>query len=259
MFDLWGSENSVLREKVVEHLFFAELSKEMLLRARTPFEVLRSEFDGHGYDAVVEAEGIVRHIQFKHSRADSKVTRQKINRALTRKPGGCVIWSMVDRDTMELGPFYWLGGKPGERLGNLGDRIAKHTKGDQHGTKGPREAIRVMNRGEFERITSMAVLATRLFGDIYGRMNDHRDHWMDLSPPKRRWAEKTHFAPGLPSDELPPDMWIEVRSGSITGHFRYPDGRWLRQSEAPEDIDFRITRDGFYDLGGGYLGNDPPK
>lgn len=164
MFDLWGSENSVLREKVVEHLFLAELSKEMLLRARTPFEVLRSEFDAHGYDLVVEAKGVVRHIQFKHSRADSKVTRQKINRALTRKPGGCVIWSMVDRDTMDLGPFYWLGGGPGDPLGDLGDRIARHTKGDQHGAKAPRDAIRVMNRGQFEQVASMAGLAARLFG-----------------------------------------------------------------------------------------------
>src|SRR3546814_11215090 len=80
------SQHSTLREKVVEHLFLAELSKEMLLRAKTPFEVLRSEFDGHGYDIVVEAKGVLRHIQFKHSRADSKVRRQKVNVALTQKP-----------------------------------------------------------------------------------------------------------------------------------------------------------------------------
>src|SRR3546814_17262552 len=98
------SQHSTLREKVVEHLFLAELSKEILLRAKTPFEVLRSEFDGHGYAIVVEAKGVLRHIQFKNSRADSKVRRQKVNVALTEKPGGCLLWSRVARSTMGGGP-----------------------------------------------------------------------------------------------------------------------------------------------------------
>src|SRR3546814_17717032 len=106
------SQHSTLREKVVEHLFLAELSKEMLLRAKTPFEVLRSEFDGHGYDIVVEAKGVLRHLHFKHSRADSKVRRQKVHVPFTKKPGGCVIWSMAVRRTLGVGTFFWMGGEP---------------------------------------------------------------------------------------------------------------------------------------------------
>lgn len=58
MFDLWGPEHSVLREKVLEHIFLSELSKAFLLDLSVPFEVLRSEFDANGYDIVVEARGI---------------------------------------------------------------------------------------------------------------------------------------------------------------------------------------------------------
>lgn len=263
MFDPWGSENSTLREKVVEHLFLAELSKEMLLRAKTPFEVLRSEFDGHGYDVVVEARGVLRYIQFKHSRADSTVRRQKINLALTRKRGGCVIWSLVDRDTMALGPFFWLSGKPGHRLGNIKDKkIATHTKGNQIGFKAPRQAIRVVNRGDFTKINSISELAKCLFGDMDAPMKDpdqeQQDYWMSLAPPERRWAEKSHSPIGASSSGLPPEMLIERRDGSLTSHFRFADGSWRRQPELAEHIDFPIERDGFYDLGGGYLGESPP-
>jgi len=45
MFDLWAPEHSVLREKVIEHTFLAELSRSLLLDMKMPFEVLRSEFD----------------------------------------------------------------------------------------------------------------------------------------------------------------------------------------------------------------------
>src|SRR3546814_18808585 len=97
----------------------------MLLRAQTPFEVLRSEFDGHGYDIVVEAKGVLRHIQFKHSRADSKVRRQQVNVAFTHKPGGRVTWSMVARSTLGVGPFSWLGGTPGHAFSNIAHNVAR--------------------------------------------------------------------------------------------------------------------------------------
>src|SRR3546814_7246119 len=74
------------------------------------------------------SKGVLRHIQFKHSRADSKVRRQKVNVALTQKPGGCVIWSMVDRSTMGVGPFFWLGGKPGQALSNIGNKVARQDR-----------------------------------------------------------------------------------------------------------------------------------
>lgn len=164
MFDPWGPENSVLREKVVEHLFLAELSKALLLEVRTPFEVLRSEFDANGYDVVVEARGIVRHIQLKAARVGGKRATANVNVALATKPGGCVIWIMVDEATMELGPFYWLGGPPGMPLGEIAGRVGRHAKANAEGFKAERQAIRIVPKGKFKRIETVAALALELFG-----------------------------------------------------------------------------------------------
>ncbi len=164
MFDPWAPENSVLREKVIEHVFLAELSRALLLNTRIPFEVLRSEFDANGYDLAVEAGGILRHIQLKAGRLGGKRANVGINTALSSKPGGCVVWMMVDESTLELGPFYWLGGAPGEPLPPLGDRVGRHTKGDASGVKAFRPGMRVVSKGQFTRLETIEQVAERLFG-----------------------------------------------------------------------------------------------
>jgi hypothetical protein len=58
-------ENSTLREHIVEHLFVGDVLRALWCRGVTDIEVLRSEFDSHGYDLVMGSGGIVRHIQFK--------------------------------------------------------------------------------------------------------------------------------------------------------------------------------------------------
>src|SRR5271155_4726123 len=58
-------ENSTLRERVVEHVFVGEALRNLWRRGAVDVEVLRSEFDAHGYDLVLAHGRIVRHIQFK--------------------------------------------------------------------------------------------------------------------------------------------------------------------------------------------------
>jgi hypothetical protein len=164
MFDPWAPENSVLREKVIEHVFLADLARALLLKTRIPFEVLRSEFDANGYDLVVEAGGILRHIQLKAGRQGGKRANVGINTALSSKPGGCVVWMMVDEATLKLGPFYWLGGAPGEPLPPLGDKVGRHTKGDATGAKALRPALRVIPKGRFTRLETIEEVAEKLFG-----------------------------------------------------------------------------------------------
>ncbi len=164
MFDPWAPENSVLREKVIEHVFLAELSRALLLKTRIPFEVLRSEFDANGYDLVVEAGGVLRHIQLKAGRLGGKRANVDINTALSSKPGGCVVWMMVDEATLKLGPFYWFGGAPGEPLPPPGDRVGRHTKGDANGLKAFRPGMRVIPKGRFKRLETIEQVAATLFG-----------------------------------------------------------------------------------------------
>src|SRR3546814_1575471 len=85
-----------------------------------------------------------------------------------------------------------------------------------------------------------------------------KDFLLSLPPPARRWAQKTYFPVGIPSSQTTPNMCIERRDGLLTSHFWFADGTLVRQSEPETAIDFPMIRDGWYDLGGGYLGENPP-
>lgn len=153
---------SSLREQYLEYAFLGALCQEMRARG-IEMDILRSHTDRSGYDILLEANGIERHVQLKSSFIGAKTARQKINVRLTEKPSGCIVWMRFDSQTLELAEFLWFGATPGEPLPDLGDKIGKHEKGDQHGFKAQRAAIRVINKGRFEAIPNMEELADRLF------------------------------------------------------------------------------------------------
>ena len=203
MFDLWAPEHSVLREKVVEHIFLAELSRSLLLDLAMPFEVLRSEFDAFGYDVVIDANGVLRHVQLKATTAAGARAHVDVQVALADKPGGCVVWMFVDPATLRLGPFLWFGGAPGERLPSLGERGVKHTRGDASGEKKVRAGLRRLPKGLFARFETMQELALAMFGrskDDHGRLlRDHlerRGHALtpDAIPHDLTWETSTDVA-----------------------------------------------------------------
>lgn len=253
MFDPWAPENSVLREKVIEHVFLADLARALLLKTRIPFEVLRSEFDANGYDLVVEAGGILRHIQLKAGRLGGKRANVGINTALSSKPGGCVVWMMVDEATLKLGPFYWLGGAPGEPLPPLGEKVARHTKGDATGAKALRPALRVVPKGRFARLETIEEVAERLFGapviDELEHLRRHlagrraeplptgpehdwlaavRDGQFDAIPANLDWQRSAHFAHLIDGFMLAGDMGVDDPYAFADGAFgdARANGRW---------------------------------
>ena len=177
VFDPWSTEHSVLREKVVEHVFIAELSRSLILDLKMPFEVLRSEFDAFGYDLVIEANGVLRHIQLKATRASGARASVDVQLALANKPGGCVVWLVVDPATLEPGPFYWFGGRPAAPLPALGERAVRHSRADAAGDKKVRPGLRRIPRGMFTRIDTIRELAITMFGQseaAYERiLSDH--------------------------------------------------------------------------------------
>lgn len=262
MFDPWAPENSVLREKVIEHVFLAELSRALLLKTRIPFEVLRSEFDANGYDLVVEAGGILRHIQLKAGRLGGKRANVDINTALSGKPGGCVVWMMVDESSLKLGPFFWLGGAPGEPLPPLGDKIGRHSKGDATGVKAFRPGIRVVPKGRFTRLETIDEVAEKLFGapvtDELERLRRHladrraeplptgpEHDWLaavragqfDAIPASLGWERSAHFAHLIDGFVLAGQIGIDdpyafadgaLADAQATGHWRGSPARlWL--------------------------------
>ncbi len=81
------------------------------------------------------------------------------------KPSGCVAWLVFDPDTLALGPFFWYGGEPGERLPDISSLpVATHTKGNALGVKAARPNVRVVTLSKFKKLNSIAELVEQLFG-----------------------------------------------------------------------------------------------
>lgn len=155
---------SGLREKVLEHLFVGDLLRCLWRKGARDIEVLRAEVDRAGYDLVLECNGVLRHVQLKSSHRSAKTRDVKIHVNLAEKPSGCVIWILFDPESLELGPFLWFGGPPRHRMPPLGDRVARHTKGDRTGRKAERPNIRVLAKSRFEVLPTMDAVARELFG-----------------------------------------------------------------------------------------------
>lgn len=164
MSDVSHSLDSSLREKVLEHLFVGELLRCLWCRGVRHIEVLRGEVDRAGYDLVLEANGVLRHVQFKASFNGAKTSKVSVHTALAAKQSGCVIWIRFDPETLALGPYLWFGGNPGEPLPALGGRVGRHSKADSEGHKALRSDIRVLGKGRFENLPTMSEVAEMLFG-----------------------------------------------------------------------------------------------
>lgn len=165
MNDPIHSTASSLREQYLEYGFLDGLCKVMWKRGEL-MDVLRSHTDQSGYDLLLEACGLQRHIQLKSSYLGGKASRQNINVRLADRPSGCVVWIWFDPDTLEQVNFHWFGAAPGDPLPPLPERKGKHTKSNANGIKAERPKIRVLNKGEFDKVLGFEALADRLFGKV---------------------------------------------------------------------------------------------
>jgi hypothetical protein len=158
------SEHSTYREKLIEHLFIGELLKLSWLNRTYSLEVARPEVDRSGYDVVLEANGITRHVQLKAAHTDSTVRKQKIHTLLGRKPSGCVVVIMFN-DTLQLGPYLFFGGMPGSPLPPMDQfKVAKHAKANAQGQKALRTNLREVPHSAFAKTASIEELYRHLFG-----------------------------------------------------------------------------------------------
>lgn len=157
------SNHSTYREKLIEHLLIGELLK-LSWRNGNFIEVSRPEADRSGYDVILERGKIVRHIQLKTRRKDGKAQTQKVHLGLADKSSGCVVVIFFDEE-LNLGPFLFLGGSPGEPLRSLAEfPPAKHTKPNSAGLKAERPNLRVVGHGKFLKIATVEALSEALFG-----------------------------------------------------------------------------------------------
>ena len=159
------STHSTLRERIVEHVFVGEALRSLWRRGIVDVEVLRAEFDAHGYDLVIARGGVVRHIQFKTGTA-AKPGDVSIQVSLGDKPSGCVLWIHVT-DGLDLGPFFWFGSPPGEPLPPIGAYQVPHRATHNSQRVRPlRAKHRLIPKAQFQRLDTVEEVLATLLGDL---------------------------------------------------------------------------------------------
>lgn len=152
------------REEYVEYIVLGALCSWGWSRGRL-VEVSRTKTDAFGYDVVLSSGGVTRHVQLKASVAGGTTRDQKVNSALARREGGCVLWIRVDADTLMPVDYGWFGGAPGQPMPDLGDKVARHSKGDATGEKKLRPGIRVVPWSRFVKLQTAGEVFACLFGE----------------------------------------------------------------------------------------------
>jgi hypothetical protein len=150
-------------------------------------EVLRPEFDAHGYDLVMARGPIVRHIQFKTG-TSRKPVDVSVSQALAEKPSGCVIWIRVAAD-LDMGPFFWFGAAPGMPLptidGYPNPLRATHNK---QGVRPLRKNHRLIPREIFRQLANLDS-CWKPFSENYRRRSHRR--LITAEAPRRTWPERS--------------------------------------------------------------------
>ena len=107
--------HSTLRERIVEHVFVGDVLRTLWKLGVTDVEILRPEFDAHGYDVVMSRGPIVRHVQLK-----TQPPAKYLSAVPWPKNAAVVfIWIGLNKETLDLGPFMWFGGAPGLPLPDI--------------------------------------------------------------------------------------------------------------------------------------------
>lgn len=151
--------DSTLIEKALEYQLTGSIVAALLRRGHK-YEVLHGICDRNGYDVVIEAKGVIRHIQLKAVVEAGKVGHFDLQVALASKPSGCAI--RIDWDPTTLNPvgYRFFGDTPNAPLPPLGDRAAKQSRGK----RAERPNLRRVAAGKFKPVADLEKLVDRLFG-----------------------------------------------------------------------------------------------
>jgi hypothetical protein len=129
------SHRSSHREALLEHLFAGEVMKCLWLKGEWRLEILKPQVDDGGYDLVLEANEVIRHVQLKTSFHGSKVRIWNVNTLLSGKPSGCVICVRFDRSTLQFTEFYFLRRSAWSKTSEPGDNNRSAHQRQFHGSE----------------------------------------------------------------------------------------------------------------------------
>lgn len=156
------AQHSVLREKIVEHLFVAEVLRRCWNLGIYSVEVLKPEFDANGYDVVLSVNGKIRFIQLRAAKSDSPKP-QSISKDLSQKIGGCVVWISIT-EQLQIQHFYYFGGRVNERLPSLDDYASsRSTRRNIDGERTERQNHKKVPARTFVRVDTLDKLLDNLF------------------------------------------------------------------------------------------------
>lgn len=162
--NLKHATHSVLRERIVEHVFVGAVMRRLWQLGAFDVDVLRAEFDAGGYDLVMSSRSVIRHIQFKASLTDGARANISVNMRLSQVASGCVIWLGVT-DDLDIKEYRWFGADAGFPLPDISDHpMPRQTRGNAQGVKAERKDQRVLRKGEFETLDGLDDVLHRLFG-----------------------------------------------------------------------------------------------
>ncbi|PSJ64410.1 hypothetical protein [Kumtagia ephedrae] len=156
------SHNSSLRENIIEHQFIGAALKVLWNAGIVDAEILRSEFDGYGYDLVLSKGQIVRHIQLKSGLTLKKIS---VSNMLARRPSGCAIFIEIS-DNLDMERYWFFGAnEPGLPLPALDDfKTTKRTTPKSDGLKPQRQNHRDIPANKFTKVQSLEHLLGKLLG-----------------------------------------------------------------------------------------------
>ncbi len=153
---------SVLREKLLEHVFLAELLQEAWVQG-IDVSVMRAEVDVWGYDLVLKSHDVVRLVQLKSGSKGRSVT---IHNALGTSPGACVVKMepVPTKDGRRVGLSYqFAGGHPTKSLDLRDAPVARQLRYKKDGTKAARLNHVKLGTSRFGPSLTMEELVGRLF------------------------------------------------------------------------------------------------
>lgn len=203
--------HSTLRERTVEHLFVGELLRALWQRGVFDVEVLRSEFDAHGYDVVLSRGDVTRHVQLKTGTGKMPPSVQ-LGLSLATKPSGCAIWIQVSPD-LELKPYFFFGGSPGKPLPSI-RRFATPLRPthNKQGIRPQRTNHRLVPRARFTRLEEIDDVVDALFDSV----------------PRRTIAQTVRALVGQGKSNA--DIWAELQRRFGLGEDKKWYPAWYRAS-----------------------------
>lgn len=156
------THNSSLIAKILEYQLLGAIGAELLARG-TILEILRTDVDADGHDVVLEANGVVRHIQLK-ARVQGGATRKvSCHTRLKTKPSGCIVSVTYDPATYQAVGYAVFGSVAGEALADPGNAVTRRATHNKGGERPLRLDHRDISYSRFLKIARVPDLVDWLF------------------------------------------------------------------------------------------------